>query len=88
MKDRIYTVGLARDLSERLIKYDKLEDHFPIYYKAFNTEQQMIVAEGMILEKLYEYIAKESKDRFILPAGKDIKLFTKAIDDTLNFFNN
>ena len=88
MKERIYTVGLARDLSQRLTKYDKLDDHFPVYYKAFNTEQQMIVAEDMVLEKLYVYRAKESKDRFILPAGKDIKLFTKAIDDAVNFFNN
>ena len=88
MKDRLYTVGLARDLSERISNYNKMEDHFPIYYKAFMDEEQMKVAESMVLNKLYDYREKESRDRFILPVGKDIKLFTKAIDDTLNFFNN
>ena len=88
MKERLYTVGLARDLSERLSNYNKMEDHFPIYYKAFMDEEQMKVAESMVLNKLYVYREKESRDRFILPVGKDIKLFTKAIDDTFNFFNN
>ena len=46
MKYRRYTICLARYLSKRIIDYDKLEDHFPIYYKAFNTELRMIVAEG------------------------------------------
>jgi uncharacterized C2H2 Zn-finger protein len=87
-KDRTYTVGLAKDLSERISNYDKLEDHFPIYYKAFMDEEQMKVAEDMVLKKLYVYREKESKDRFILPVGKDIKLFTKAIDDAVNFFNS
>ena len=59
MKDRKYTVGLARDLSKRI---NKLDDNFPVYYKAFNTEQQMIVVYNMVLEKLYEYREKESKD--------------------------
>ena len=72
MKYRRYTICLARYLSKRIIDYDKLEDHFPIYYKAFNTELRMIVAEDIVLEKLYEYREKESKDIFILPASKDI----------------
>ncbi len=48
----------------------------------------MELAEGIVLNKLYEYREKESKDRFILPIGKDTKLFTKPIDDAVIFFNN
>ena len=39
MKERLYTVGLANDLSERLSNYNKMEDHFPIYYKALMDEK-------------------------------------------------
>ena len=74
------------NLSERLSNYNKMKEHFPIYYKAFMDEEQMKVVESMVLNKLYVYREKESRDRFILPVGKDIKLFTKAIDDTLNCF--
>jgi hypothetical protein len=88
MKERKYTIGLASDLTKRISNYDKLEDHEVIYYKAFEDEKQMELAEGIVLNKLYEYREKESKDRFILPIGKDIKLFTKPIDDAVNFFNN
>jgi hypothetical protein len=101
-KKRKYTVGLANDLSKRISSYNKLEDaqanikyllahvsvHYPIYYKSFKDEEQMEVAEKMVLNKLYDYRMLESKDRFKLPLGKDIKLFTKAIDDTFIFFNN
>jgi len=87
-KERKYTIGLALDLSKRISSYNKLEDHYPIYYKSFKNEEQMKVAELMVLNKLYEYRMLESKDRFKLPIGKDIKLFIKAIDDAHIFFNN
>jgi hypothetical protein len=45
----------------------------------------MEVTESMVLKKLYEYRIFESKDIFILSIGKDIKIFTKAIDDAYNF---
>ena len=85
-KKRKYTIGLAINLSKRISSYNKLEDHYPIYYKSFKDEEQMIVAEKMVLNKLNDYRMLESKDRFMLPLGKDIKLFTKVIDDTHNFF--
>lgn len=87
-KERKYTVGLAIDLSKRISSYNKLEDHYPIYYKSFENEEQMKVAESMILKMLYDYRMLESKDRFMLPVGKDIKLFTKAFDDSFIFFNS
>jgi hypothetical protein len=87
-KERKYTIGLAIDLSKRISSYNKLEDHYPIYYKSFKDEEQMKLAESMVLNKLYDYRMLESKDRFMLPLGKDIKLFTKAIDDAHIFFNN
>ena len=87
-KERKYTIGLANDLSTRINNYNKLDDHYPIYYKSFDNEEQMKVAESMILKKLYDFRMLESKDRFMLPIGKDIKLFTKAIDDAYIFLNS
>jgi hypothetical protein len=87
-KERKYTIGLAIDLSKRISSYNKLEDHYPIYYKSFKDEEQMKLAESIVLKKLYDYRMLESKDRFKLPLGKDIKLFTKAIDDAFIFFNS
>ena len=87
-KERTYTIGKAVDLVQRLSTYDKLEDHEVIYYKAFMDEEQMKTAEDMVLKKLHQYKEIECRDRFILPVGKDIKLFTKAIDNAYYFFNN
>lgn len=50
----------------------------------------MKFAESIVLNKLHDYRILESKDRFILPIGKDIKLFTKVtkeIDDSHIFLN-
>ena len=51
-------------------------------------EEQMKTAEDMVLKKLHQYKEIECRDRFILPVCKDIKTFTKAIDNAYYFFNN
>jgi hypothetical protein len=38
-------------------------------------------AEGIVLLKLSKYQEKANRDRFILPAGEDIKLFTNVINE-------
>lgn len=59
-----------------------------MYYKSFDTFEDMSVAENIVLRKLKQYKEIECRDRFILPAGSDIKLFIKAIDEVYNYFNN
>ena len=76
-KKRKYTIGLAIDLSKRISNYNKLEDHYPIYYKSFKNEEQMKLAESTVLNKLHDYRMLESKDRFMLPTGKDINCLLK-----------
>jgi len=59
-----------------------------IYLKPFKNETDMNLAETNVLRKLEEYKEQMNHDRFILPIGKDIKLFTKPFDEAYNFFNN
>ena len=44
-------------------------------------------AEDMVLLKLSKYKEQENRDRFILPVGENIKLFSDVIDKAWNFFN-
>jgi hypothetical protein len=41
---RTYTIGKTIDLVKRLGSYNKLQDHEVIYYKSFETEEDMEVA--------------------------------------------
>ena len=52
---RTYTIGKTVDLVQRVSSYDKLLDHEVIYYKSFETEEDMDVAENMVLRKLSKY---------------------------------
>jgi hypothetical protein len=47
----------------------------------------MKIAEDMVLELLDKYREKANRDRFILPIGEDIKLFTDVFNDVNLFFN-
>ncbi len=47
----------------------------------------MNLAETMVLEKLDEYKKQANRDRFILPVGEDIKIFTEAIDKASIYFD-
>jgi hypothetical protein len=85
---RTYTIGKTIDLVQRISSYDKLQDHEVIYYKSFNTEDEMNIAENMVLKKLNQYKEIECRDRFILPIGKDIKLFSDVIEKAYFFLNN
>jgi hypothetical protein len=47
----------------------------------------MELAEKMVLNKLDEFREQGNRDRFILPAGDNIKLFIDSIDKAFNYFN-
>ena len=47
----------------------------------------MKLDESMVLNKLNEFREQGNRDRFILPAGDNIKLFTDSIDKAFKYFN-
>ncbi len=67
--------------------YDKLSEFEFIYYKSFINPNQIKIAEDIILELLDKYRKKANRDRFILPVGEDIKLFTSFFDDVFLILN-
>jgi hypothetical protein len=82
---RIYIIGKATDLKERLSNYNKSSEHEVVYYKSCIKKHYMKMIEDMILLKLEKYREQANRDRFILPLNTDIKLFTNVIDDCINF---
>ncbi len=87
-KDNIYIIGKAKNLTNRLSTYNKTCEHEVIYYKSCETEDQMDLVEKLVLKKLEKYKEKANRDRFILPPGSDIKLFTNIIDKSVSFISS
>ena len=87
-KDRIYVIGKAIDLCERLSTYNKTREHEVIYYKECNSAQQMALIEKCVLYKLDKYREVRNRDRFILPEDKDIYLFTNVINFFIDAFED
>ena len=85
LKRRIYIVGKAKNLTSRLGTYNKTCDHSVIYYRECKNEEDMNVAENLVLSKLRDYREKANRDRFILPEDRDISFFTKVIDECIDF---
>jgi hypothetical protein len=86
-KERIYIIGKAKDLTNRLSTYNKTSEHEVVYYKECK-EENMNIIENMVLVKLDEYREKANRDRFILPIENNISLFTNIIDNCVLFLNN
>lgn len=86
-KKRIYIIGKATKLKDRLSGYNKSEEHEVVYYKQCPNNEIMKTAETMILVKLKEHQEKANRDRFILPINKNINYFTDIIDNSIKFFN-
>uniref|UniRef100_A0A6C0D9Y7 KilA-N domain-containing protein n=1 Tax=viral metagenome TaxID=1070528 RepID=A0A6C0D9Y7_9ZZZZ len=85
-KKRIYIIGKAINLKQRLSSYNKTSEHEVVYYKNCNSEKEMTAIETLILNKLKPYQEKANRDRFILPIENDILLFTNIIDNCIQFF--
>jgi hypothetical protein len=85
-KKRIYIVGKAIKLKNRLSNYNKTSEHEVVYYKSCKSEEDMNVIELMVINKLKEYREKANRDRFILPLEKDITFFTDIIDKSIDFY--
>jgi hypothetical protein len=89
-KDRVYAVGKSKTLKTRIQHYNgnKIHEFNTVYFKSFKSLQIMNVAEKCILLKLYKYKNDANHDTFKLPEDKEISLFTKIFDETVNFFEN
>jgi hypothetical protein len=85
-KKRIYIIGKAIKLKNRLSTYNKTSEHEVVYYKSCKSEEDMNVIELMVINKLKEYREKANRDRFILPLEKDITFFTNIIDKSIEFY--
>ena len=83
---RIYIIGKAKSLKDRLSTYNKTMDHEVVYYKECDNENDMNIIEKVVLNKLNKYREIANRDRFILPLENDIILFTNVIDACVNFF--
>jgi hypothetical protein len=86
-KRRMYIIGKAEILKNRLGSYNKSVEHEVVYYKECKSKEHMNVVELMVLLKLDEYREKANRDRFILPIEKDISLFTSMIEQCIIFYN-
>jgi hypothetical protein len=85
-EQRKYIIGKTIDLMNRLNSYDKISDFKVVYYKGFKTEDDMGLAENMVLNKLDSFREKVNRDRFILPVDKDITFFTDIFNLVYSFF--
>ena len=84
---RIYIVGKAKILTNRLSTYNKTCEHKVVYFKSCKNEEDLHVAETMVLTKLRSYRQQANRDRFILPVGKDISFFTDIIEKSVAFLD-
>ncbi len=82
---RIYIIGKATNLKQRLSSYNKTSEHEVVYYKSCKNEEDMKIIESLVLNKLKIYREQANRDRFILPENANIKLFTDIIDDSIKF---
>ncbi len=82
---RIYIIGKAKSLKDRLSTYNKTSEHKVIYYKQCGDKETTGLAESVVLKKLQPYKEKANRDRFILPVDQDINFFINIIDQSVNF---
>ena len=84
-KNNIYILGKATNLTNRLSVYNKSEEHEVIFYKECSSPEVMSSAEQVIFQKLEQYRQQANRERFILPEGKDISLFTNVVEKCIKF---
>ena len=87
-QNRIYIIGKAGSFKDRLSTYNKTAEHEVIYYKQCKSKESLNIIENMILKKMDKYREAANRDRFILPVDKNVDLFTKIIDQCINFIDN
>jgi len=84
-KEGVYTLGKASDLTDRLSVYNKSVEHEVIFFISCGDEKTMGLVEDMTFKKLEKYKQQANRERFILPKGETIELFSNAIKECLEF---
>ena len=85
-KDRVYILGKAINLTNRLSTYNKSDEHEVVYYQGCGDEETMSLVENMTFQYLKEYREQANRERFILPEKEEIKLFSDIINKSVEFF--
>ena len=85
-KDRVYILGKATNLTNRLSTYNKSDEHEVVYYQGCGGEETMGCVETMTFQYLKEYREQANRERFILPEKEEIKLFSDIINKSVEFF--
>ena len=85
-KDRVYILGKANNLTNRLSTYNKSDEHEVIYYQECGDEETMALVETAVFHQLKEYREQANRERFILPKTEEIKFFSEKIKKSVEFF--
>jgi len=85
-KDRVYILGKASNLTNRLSTYNKSDEHEVIYYQECGDEEIMALVETAVFHQLKEYREQANRERFILPEKEEINFFSEKINKSINFF--
>ena len=84
-KERRYILGKATNLTSRLSVYNKSDEHEVVYYQECINEERMSVVETVVFCKLNQYREQANRERFLLPEGTSINLFSDTIRDCIEF---
>jgi hypothetical protein len=84
-KERRYILGKATNLTSRLSVYNKSDEHEVVYYQECPDEERMSIVESLVFCKLNEYREQANRERFLLPEGNSIDLFSDTIRECIKF---
>ena len=84
-KERRYILGKATNLTSRLSVYNKSDEHEVVYYQECPDEERMSVVETLVFCKLNKYREQANRERFLLPEGTSINLFSDTIRHCVEF---
>jgi hypothetical protein len=84
-KERRYILGKATNLTSRLSVYNKSDEHEVVYYQECPDQEKMSVVETLVFCKLNEYREQANRERFLLPEGTSIDLFSDTIRECIKF---
>ena len=84
-KERRYILGKATNLTSRLSVYNKSDEHEVVYYQECINEERMSVVETLVFCKLNQYREQANRERFLLPEGTSINLFSDTIRHCIDF---
>jgi hypothetical protein len=86
-KERRYILGKATNLTSRLSVYNKSDEHEVVYYQKCTDEHKMSLVECLVFSKLEEYREQANRERFLLPEGNTIDLFSNTIRECIKFID-